>query len=389
MNIFNLPDLGEGLPDAEINEWHVKVGDVVSTDQPLVSMETAKAVVDVPAPQDGVVAKLYGQPGDIIQTGNPLIAFESSEAAQTKEASTTASSSSATVVGNLQTLDETVEDKFIIGSGNNQNVSRPKATPYVRALATKQGIDLSNIEGTGAYGVITKADLNLKSSNISTTSAKSSASVPNGFEALRGVRRAMVQSMSLSHQQVVPVTLTDDADIHLWAEGNDITARLVKAVCHAAQVEPALNAWYDHDSQSRKLHDDVHLGLAVDSQEGLFVPVIKEAQTKDAASLRAEVNRFKKGVSERNLPPEDLSGATITLSNFGKFAGRYASPVIVPPMVAIIAVGRLMETLKMVDGKLESHRIVPLSLTFDHRAATGGEACRFLGALIASLEMEN
>lgn len=365
MNIFKLPDLGEGLPDAEIHEWFVAVGDTVKADQPMVSMETAKAVVDVPCPHDGVISRLYGKPGDVIKTGEPLVAFESDSASTRAD--------KGTVVGNLEESHEVSEDNFTIGASG----ARAKATAGVRMLAKKHGVELSSLKGSGEHGVITREDVELEISRRNTP--------PHGFEPLRGVRRAMLSSMTQSHREVVPVSIFDEADIHAWKNGTDITVRLIRAITHAAKVEPALNAWYDTAHSARRCFEEVHLGLAMDNDEGLFVPVIHDAGTKTDAALRETINGFKKSVSERSVPAEQLRGATFTLSNFGKFSGKFASPIIVPPMVAILAVGKLYEGAVVRHGQVEIHRLLPLSLSFDHRAITGGEATRFLGAVIEAL----
>ena len=368
MNIFNLPDLGEGLPDAEIHEWFVKEGDSVVTDQPLVSMETAKAVVDVPCPQGGKIVKLFGKPGDVIKTGEPLVEFEAPTAARVDKG---------TVVGNLEESTEVSEDNFTIGSGPSTAL-RIKATPAVRLLAKKLGVDLSTLKGSAEHGVITRSDVEAASNK--------KAELPEGYEALRGVRRAMLNSMVQSHQEIVPVSIFDEADIEAWKPESDITVRLIQAIIHACKQEPALNAWFDTAHSARKCFKEVHLGLAMDSSEGLFVPVIHDAAQQSEEQLRQTINEYKKAVNERSVPPENLKGATITLSNFGKFAGRFASPIIVPPMVAILAVGRLHQAVVSSNGRVETHRLLPLSLSFDHRAVTGGEATRFLGAVIESLQ---
>ncbi|WP_367605471.1 dihydrolipoamide acetyltransferase family protein [Legionella sp. W05-934-2] len=367
MKEFKLPDLGEGLPDAEIHEWFVKVGDVVKVDQPLVSMETAKAVVDVPSPQDGVIEKLFGQPGDVIKTGQPLVGF-TQQVSERKD--------QGTVVGNLEELADVGEDNFIIGSA--QTSKRIKVSPAIKLLAKKLGVDLNNIKGSGEQGRITREDVEKKHAQSQT--------IPEGFEALKGVRRAMLASMEQSHQEIVPVSIYDEADIHAWSGQQDITVRLIRALAKACQAEPALNAWYNTQHKARRCFDKMHLGIAMDSAEGLFVPVITDAGNQTDQVLRETINRYKKQVAERNIPAENLKGATITLSNFGKFSGKFASPIIVPPMVAILAVGRLHEAAIAKDGKINAHPVLPLSLTFDHRAITGGEATRFLGAVIQALQ---
>jgi len=372
MNIFNLPDLGEGLPDAEIHEWFVKEGDVVKVDQPLASMETAKAVVDVPCPQAGTIAKLFGKPGDVIKTGEPLVAFVSTAEKPADKG---------TVVGNLEESHDVTEDNFTIGVPLTHK-QRIKATPAVKMLAKKLGVDLSTLQGTGEHGMITRDDVQKFADKCS--------ELPVGFEPLRGVRRAMLNSMVLSHAEVVPVSIFDEADIHLWKPGTDITVRLIRAIIHATIKEPALNAWFDTKHSARQCFNEVHLGLAMDNDEGLFVPVIHNAAKHSDSELRAIINELKDSVSNRAVTADKLKGATITLSNFGKFAGRFASPIIVPPMVSILAVGRLYQAAVATSlGTVEVHNTLPLSLSFDHRAVTGGEATRFLGAVIESLQRES
>jgi len=206
-------------------------------------------------------------------------------------------------------------------------------------------------------------------------------------EQLKGVRRNMARVMADAHSKVVPTTLNDDADVHAWAPGNDVTVRLVRAIVTACKAVPALNAWFDGDALTRTLHPQVDVGIAVDTEEGLFVPALRNADVLDARGIREGVNRLRQQVEARSLPASELSGYTISLSNFGMFAGRYATPVVVPPCVAIVAAGRARHQVVPVMGGIETHKIIPLSVTFDHRAATGGEAARFLRALIDDLAL--
>jgi 2-oxoisovalerate dehydrogenase E2 component (dihydrolipoyl transacylase) len=367
MTIFKLPDLGEGLPDAEIHEWFVKVGDVVKADDPLVSMETAKAVVDVPSPQAGKIAILHGKPGDVIKTGDPLVSFES-DAPRADQG---------TVVGNLEESTDVSEDIFTIGSGQSKT-NAIKATPHVRHLAKKLGVNLATLQGSGEHGVITQKDVE--------QAAQPQTRMPEGFEPLHGVRRAMQQSMLKSHQEVVPVSIFDKVDIQHWPQDADITVRLIRALIAGIQAEPALNAWFDTQHCARKCFSSLHLGLAMDTDEGLFVPVIHDAEKLNAQQLREQINIFKQSINNRSIPKEQLQGHTLTLSNFGKFSGKFATPIIVPPTVAILAVGRLYENVVSQKGQFEAHRFLPLSLSFDHRAVTGGEATRFLGAVMQALQ---
>ena len=205
-------------------------------------------------------------------------------------------------------------------------------------------------------------------------------------EPIRGVRRNMARSMSAAHAEVVPTTLMDDADLHAWAPGEDIMARTIRALAVASQAEPAMNSWFNGKEGTLRRHTRVDVGIAVDSPDGLFVPALRNCERLDPRQVRAELNRLRDGVKNRSLPPDELTGYTIMLSNFGVFAGKYATPVVVPPCVCIVGAGRLHHAVVPVLGGMEAHRIMPLSLTFDHRAATGGEAARFLRAMIDDLQ---
>lgn len=448
---FYLPDLGEGLPDATVVEWFVKPGDTIKLDEPLVSMETAKAVVEVPAPYSGKVAKLHGKAGDVIDTGAALIDVEiDPKLPQRAEAESTGHhhspkqpakgpgspapddkkkviasedggeistnekkpTDSGTVVGAVESSDRVVSEQAVAVGG-------VKAMPAVRALAKKLGVELSRVAPSGADGVVTMADVKKAASEgtarpqpaapaqratapapqapVRTTTSASGqpmrTSPPKAEltfgqpDQLKGVRRNMARVMADAHAKVVPTTLCDDADIHAWQPGNDITVRLIRSIVAACKTVPALNAWFDGDNFMRTLHPHVDIGIAVDTEDGLFVPALRNADVLDANGLRAAINRIRDQVQNRSIPPEELKGYTISLSNFGVFAGRYATPVVVPPCVAIVAAGKLRHDVVAVMGSIETHRVIPLSLTFDHRAATGGEAARFLKAMLDDLKL--
>lgn len=370
MKVFKLPDLGEGLAEAEIREWYVKAGDVVKVDQPLVSMETAKAVVDVPSPYAGKISELHGQVNDIIKTGSPLITYETDEAVVDK----------GSVVGKLETSEKKWDDGEVIIGAAKAKSQTVKAMPAARVLAQQLNIDLSKVTPTGPQGLITADD-------VKKFLDKPKPSLLEGAtEPLRGVRRVMAQSMAQSHSEVVPVTIVEDVDLTDLPPKTDMTVRIIKAMVAAATVEPALNAWFDGKSLERRLFKEVHLGLAVDSAEGLFVPVIKNAELRNDEELRKFINEYKEAVGSRTVAQKDLQGATITLSNFGMIAGRYATPIIVPPAVAILGCGRSREAAVIRNGQVVTGKVMPLSLTFDHRSVTGGEATRFLGAVIKELQ---
>jgi 2-oxoisovalerate dehydrogenase E2 component (dihydrolipoyl transacylase) len=405
MSTFRLPDLGEGLAEAEIVEWHVKVGDHVRVDQPMVSVETAKAVVEVPAPFSGIVIALRGAPGDIVPTGAPLIEFDSG-----------------TVVGSMPATseEEFVESVTVGGEHRHGPVARGRAVPAARALAKRLGVDLAAVQGAGRAGLITLDDV-LRHANL--PAAAHSAPASNGapgsngapdsngtcasngapvsaaaraiaaagpgdgtVEPLRGMRRAMAQSMSLSRDQVAGSTVCDDADIHCWTQRGDYMLRLMRAMICAWRVEPALNAWYDSATQSRFLVAHIDLGVAVDTPGGLIVPVVRNIENKSPQELRAAIALQKEAAHRRSTAAEDLRDFTLMLSNFGTLAGRYGIPRVVPPAVAILGAGKVREDAVVVGGLVLAHRRMPLSLSFDHRCITGGEACRFLASVINDLE---
>ncbi|KRG63327.1 branched-chain alpha-keto acid dehydrogenase subunit E2 [Stenotrophomonas humi] len=443
---FNLPDLGEGLPDATIVEWFVKEGDVIKLDEPLVSMETAKAVVEVPSPFSGKVLKLAGAPGDIVVTGHMLAHFEidpnlpqraegqdtghhhgapAPAAAAPAPAATQAPAAAAeradegTVVGAMVSSNAVHTEQAVAVGG-------VKAMPAVRAMARKLGVDLSRVRATGADGAVTMNDVKQAAEAGTAKVGTAPAAAPQAAQAavapapaarteaartplsaagkpmrtappgvvakgqpepLKGVRRNMARVMADAHSKVVPTTLTDDADIHAWAPGNDMTSRLVRAIVVACQTVPAMNAWFDGENLTRTLHAQVDIGIAVDTDDGLFVPALRNADMLDARGVREGINRLRQQVEDRSIASSELSGYTISLSNFGMFAGRYATPVVVPPCVAIVAAGRARFQLTPVMGGVETHKVIPLSVTFDHRACTGGEAARFLRALIDDLAL--
>jgi pyruvate dehydrogenase E2 component (dihydrolipoamide acetyltransferase) len=453
---FHLPDLGEGLPDATIVEWFVKEGDVIRLDEPLVSMETAKAVVEVPSPVSGKVLKLAGNAGDIVVTGAMLAEFQpdpslpqradgqdtghahgppaaSAGAASRRELSPESmEEAKARVEDGASTSNDSERDDAgtVVGAMQSSNavhqeqavaVGGIKAMPVVRAMAKKLGVDLGRVRATGSDGTVTLNDVKQAAANGPAVAAGASAptrapagaeapstmpartalsasgkpmrtqppgvSVSGQPQALKGVRRNMARVMADAHAKVVPTTLSDDADVQAWPPGNDVTVRLIRAIVRACKAVPALNAWFDGDQLTRTLHPHVDIGIAVDTDDGLFVPALRNADLLDARGIRESVSRLRAQVEDRSIAASELGGYTISLSNFGMFAGRYATPVVVPPCVAIVAAGRARHQVTPVMGGFESHKVIPLSLTFDHRACTGGEAARFLKALIDDLAL--
>jgi 2-oxoisovalerate dehydrogenase E2 component (dihydrolipoyl transacylase) len=364
MRQFILPDLGEGLEEAEIVTWHVNEGDRVVMDQPLVSVETDKAVVEVPSPWSGRIARLFGGKGDLIKVGAPLVEFAEDGQGQ----------DTGTVVGELGHSETAAPETQAPAITPARTI---QVLPAVRALARKLDVDLNVVQATGPGGTITRADVE--------RAAKSLAEA-GPAEPLRGMRRAMAQRMAAAHAEVVRTTVTDEADIDGWQKGEDVTIRVVRAIAAACRSEPSLNAWYNAGAGERRLIKRVDIGIAVDTEGGLIVPVLRNVGERDARDLRAGLDRLRADAAARSIPPEELRGATITLSNFGMIGGRFANLIVVPPQVAIVGAGRIDQRVLVHEGKPAARRVLPLSLTVDHRVVTGGEAARFLVALKADLE---
>src|SRR5690348_17089684 len=261
MSIFVLPDLGEGLQEAELVAWHVGEGDHVVADQPLVSVETEKAVVEVPSPQDGKIARLCVQPGERVKVGGPLVEFEEGPRTDT-----------GTIVGELAAAPPPTNQR----STDQPSALQPpgiRAAPAVRALAQRLGIDLAQVTASGPGGAVTSAD-------VERAARAQTAAGP--VEPLAGVRRAMAVNMARSHAEIVPATVSDEADIEAWPAQSDVTIRLARAIVAGCAASPGLNAWYDGRAMERRLLKKIDLGLAVDTEDGLFVPVLRNIGERDA-----------------------------------------------------------------------------------------------------------
>jgi 2-oxoisovalerate dehydrogenase E2 component (dihydrolipoyl transacylase) len=425
MKIFNLPDLGEGLAEAEIVRWHVNTGDHIKADDPMLAVETAKAIVEVPAPFSGVIKATHGKPGDTVATGALLVEFESDatgsdpapRAAWATSSGTTPGPSarppaaraadSGTVVGSMPTSDEDYVEASISdthgnvkanGNASDSTASAPdrvRAVPAARALAKRLSIDIAQIRGTGRGALVTVDDvLQMAGAGRPQPSAAAAhttaTAVAGDAEKLRGPRRAMAQSMAIARDNVVGCTLFDDADLHDWHPEQDITSRILRAIAEGCAAEPGLNAWFDGEALTRRILSHIDVAIAVDTPEGLIVPVVRNIGGRPVAELRRDVDKLKRNTRDRTLSPKDLRDFTFMLSNFGMIAGRYATPVVVPPAVAILGCGRLShDVIATQSGSIEAHPRMPLSLTFDHRCVTGGEAARFLAAVIRDLQKGN
>ena len=378
MKVFRLPDLGEGLPDAVIREWHVNEGESIAADDTLVTVETAKALVDVPAPWSGVVEKHYAEEGQTLETGQPLVGFrdvaggrdfeqKSPQSAQTQEKR----ADSGTVVGKIDASQETLAEEAVPHRPRPRN-----ATPAVRALARRLGVDLNGRHPAGAR--FTEAEVLRAAAQPAAASSAKPVTEPAPVSG-NPVRRAMTLAMSRARDEVCPMTLCDEVDISHWRKSDSATLQLLRAIAAAAAECPNLNAHFTNGTLEPK--SPVNIGLAVDAPKGLFVPVIKDVGAQNSEQLLESLRRVKQQVEKGAIPQADLQGATIHLSNFGSLGGRFATPVVVPPLVCIVGAGRSYKAVLPHKGKARVRKLLPLSITADHRAVTGGELARFLAAL--------
>jgi pyruvate dehydrogenase E2 component (dihydrolipoamide acetyltransferase) len=377
---FILPDLGEGITEAEIRKWLVTVGDTVQEHQPVVEVETDKAVVEVPTPRGGKVLSLAWGEGETVTVGAILLTIgeEGEVAIAEKEMEKEKPRPrSVSVVGELPEEEDSVAQGQVL------------ATPAVRALAREKGISLEGISGTGPRGSITREDL-------LSAGLKSGATGDEDGEVeripFRGLRRTIARHLLKSHQMTVCVTGMEEVDVtELWSlrvrENAGLDARgihltyfpfIIKAVQHALREHPLLNASVDEEGEAIILKKYCNIGFAVDTAEGLIVPVLRNVEKKSIIELAGELHAMSERARERTLTLAEMKGSSFTISNFG-------TPIINYPDVAILGCGRITDKPWVVKGEIAIRKILPLSLTFDHRVTDGGDATRFLSRVASYL----
>jgi pyruvate dehydrogenase E2 component (dihydrolipoamide acetyltransferase) len=399
---FLMPDLGEGLTEGEIVRWLVAEGDVVSVDQPIAEVSTEKALVQVPTPFAGRVARLHGAEGELIAVGTPLISIDVSAAAAEP-------AGSGNVLVGYGTNEEQPSRRpravsrapAPAASGPAATGTPPAASPLVRRLAAERGIDLTGVTGTGPDGIITRADLErLRPEAGGTADGAAAAAMEGTRSRLTGVHRVAAERLTRSHREAPAATawLAADATSLLAARarldgghGAHITpfAVLLRLCVLALRRFPGLNAHFDGESREIVRFDAVHLGVAVQTERGLVVPVIRDADRRSSRDLAAELERLARSVRDASATAEELSGSTFTVSNFGAFGVDGGTAIINPPEAAILGVGRIVERPWARDGALAARPVVNLSLAFDHRVADGalaGGFLRHLGDLVESAE---
>ncbi|MCG5455686.1 2-oxo acid dehydrogenase subunit E2 [Micromonospora sp. PSH03] len=420
--VFLLPDLGEGLSEAEIVEWRVAVGDVVTVDQSVVEVETAKAVVDVPCPYAGRVVTLHGAAGEVRPVGQPLITIAPLDGGDEPAGHATYREEERAGSGNvligygtghgsttrrrrrprLAVAPEPADAGPTGAAAASGEPAPPTAalviSPIVRRLAREHGVDLDTVRGTGPGGVIRRADvqaaLTAPAARLAAVPDPQVGSAPAGdgdvIVPLTGVRKVIADKLSRSRREIPEVTIWVDVDATGLLETRaainaampdapvSILALLARICLSGLRRFPQLNARVDTEAQRIVQSAGVHLGIAAQTDRGLLVPVLRDAQRLTTAELAAELAATTAAARAGSLPPARLTGGTFTLNNYGVFGVDGSTPIINHPEAALLGVGRIVDKPWVVDGQLAVRKVTQLSLTFDHRVCDGGVAGGFL-----------
>ena len=407
---FKLPDIGEGLTEAEIVRWLVGVGEEVKADQPLVEVETDKAVVEIPSPFGGVVVEHGGAEGDVIEVGQVLVVIgedvdSDSTSLETRPEPAVAprtGGDATPIVGTLVEEPETIEPAKPATTSAEAAV---KALPVVRKLARDNDIDLAGVTGSGPNGRITREDVEAAiaektqqetyEADAGEKTFQQAVSATDDRSTMSRLRRTIAANMSKSWAEIPHVTTFDDIDAtrllevrHALSERQDyripIEALVVKAVIPALEEFPEFNATLDGDELV--LHNTQDVGIAIDSPDGLLVGVIRDAGSMSVIELAHEVRRLGEGGRERTLSPDELVGQTFTVSNIGAVGGGHGTPIVPYGTTAILSVGRARERPIVFDGDLVVAPVMPLSMSYDHRVVDGAQGRRFMALVIENLE---
>ena len=373
---YRLPDLGEGMSEAEVLRWTVAVGDHVTRDQIVVHVQTDKAEVELPVPAAGTVTALGAAEGDMVPVGALLLALTPDD-----PSSTTGEAARATT--RASSLPPASAPASARGTSTTPGGSVPQAAPPVRKLAKELGVDLASVTGSGPGGRVTAND-------VRAAATGAPAATPGTRAPLRGIRRAMARNMAEAWRQVPHISLFDEIDarplLAAYRAARDanpgldltLTAYFVRAAVIALHDVPVLNAGFDPEAEDMLLHDECHMGIAAATEAGLVVPVLRDAHRLDIPALGARVNEITAAARAGHLTPALLDGATFTITNFGTEGGRFATPIVRPPQVGILGFGAA-RVRPVVDGDtVIAAPALPISLSADHRVVDGHDATAFL-----------
>ena len=377
---FKLPDLGEGVAEAEIDRWHVKEGDAIAEDQALVDVITDKASAEIPSPYGGVVSKIHYAPGDVAPVGAVLVSIDTAPDRKVESQPAAAPASLSDPKGG--------------DAGPLETAEGVKATPPVRRLARELGVELEGRAGSGPGGRIRRADVEARAG-----SGRMAARAGERREPLRGIRRAVAIRMSEAHRVVPSVTHVEECDVtdleavrKRFNEGSSGAPKLtflpfiVRAVVRGLQQYPALNASLDDEAAEIVFHNRYDIGIAVDTPHGLVVPVIRSADLKPLVELAVDIERLASQARTGSLPREELQGSTFTVTSPGAFGGLMATPIVFHPQAAILGVHKAADRPVVRGGQIVIRKMMNLSVTFDHRILDGMTAAKFILEIVELLE---
>ncbi len=363
---FKLPDLGEGLTEGEIARWLVQEGQEIAEDDPLVEIQTDKTTVEIPSPAAGKVASILVEEGKVVPVGTVLVVIGEDGAAPPVEVE--------------QPRAEPVPQQSAASAVRETDSPRIRATPLIRKVAAELGVDLATVEATGSQGRITEEDVRRAATSGGQTPGPGSE---GRREPLRGVRRLIAEHMTKAHREVPPVTWVEECDF-----GEIDLKRLVPTVLQATaqglKEFPELNARLE--GEEIVYLDRYDLGVAIQTEQGLVVPVVRGADSRSLDELDAELRRLAEAAREGTLKPEELRGSTFTVTSAGKLAGLFQTPIVNHPEVAILSIGRVFDRPVVRDGEIVARPIGYLALTFDHRVVDGARAAEFGLSVLRRLE---
>ncbi|PTQ87710.1 dihydrolipoamide acetyltransferase family protein [Agitococcus lubricus] len=348
MKTFSLPDLGEGLHEATVVEWYITNAQAVSQGTVIMAVETAKAIVDIPAPEDLFFIEALCPTNALVKVGAALFTYRTTE--DKIERHPPSATTSVSVVGSLVEANTTASTQHFILGKDRFNTDEQRQAQQ----------------------------------NLSASTRLLSISSDRQPQQLTGARLSMSQHMTHAQQTVALVTIFDEVYVK-QSSPQGILTQVINGLIASCRQSPLTNAWLIDNSLI--VHEHIHLGIAIDSPHGLFVPVIPKVDTLSERQISEKIKELKQQTQAHQLRAEQLQGATITVSNFGVFAGRFATPMVMPPQVAILGIGRLYRHNTLTNkGDIKTRLVIPLSFSFDHRALTGGEAAKFLATLIEKLQ---
>jgi pyruvate dehydrogenase E2 component (dihydrolipoamide acetyltransferase) len=385
---FVLPDLGEGIAEGEIRKWLVKEGDAIEEHQAVLEIETDKAVAEVPSPKSGTVLKISKEEGDTVKVGEVLIVIgepgekpgEKTGAKPVEKPKPEEPRKSVSVVGELPEEEEEVKPAAarpksvsVVGELPEHEEAAVLAVPAVRAFAKEQGVSLEKIKGTGPGGSISRDDV-LKTAKLPAKDQDRHG--PFERVAIKGLRKTIARNLRAREKRAL-----EEKGVHLT-----FMPFIMKAIQHALMDFATFNASVDEDREEIIVKKYFNIGVAVDTAEGLIVTVVKNVEKKTIRELAAELQNLSKQARERTIKLEDLRGSTFTVTNYGTYGSTFATPIINYPDVAILGTGKIADKPWVKDNKIMVRKILPLSLTFDHRVNDGAGAAKFLTKLVDYLE---